>query len=201
MMNDLTRQELTQRATLLGFPIHAELENPDTLVARVPTPFFSNGGIYRVSTPPPEPPRVYILGVWGKDGIKVLNNDPDSYFAAAANSGLKLTTGADYVDYVITFIEATRDFTGGPQVLKKIEESWWLPKPSPEEARKREEVTTKYAKVVEAPKISSESDSTVVVYAIVDRKLLRLNAKVERVGKIQISETVLEPLMPTVMLR
>lgn len=203
IMTDLTRQELTERAARLGPPILTALEKPETVVERVPTPFFSTGGIYRVSTRPPDRPRLYVLGVWGKDGIKVLNNDPEAFFELAAKSGLKLTSGSDFVSYVTTFIESTRDFMGGPQILKTIEESWWLTSPTPEESRKREEVIAKYNKVVEAPKLSRESSTTVVVYLIRDRDraLLRLDAKVESGGRIQISENVLEPEMPTVMLR
>lgn len=201
IMTDLTRQELTRRAARLGHPVHTTLEKPETVVERVPTPFFSTGGVYRVSTRPPDRPRLYVLGVWGKDGIKVLNNDPDGFFELAANSGLKLTSGADYVAYVTTFLESTRDFTGGPQILKTIEESWWLPKPTAEESRRREEVIAKYTKVVEAPKLSRESSTTVVVYLIRDRALIRMDAKVESDGRIQIAEDVLVPEMPTVMLR
>ncbi|MGB7210444.1 MAG: hypothetical protein WBD27_17455 [Pyrinomonadaceae bacterium] len=201
IMTDLTRQELAQRAARLGPPVLTALEKPETVVERVPTTFFSSGAMYRVSTRPPDRPRLYILGVWGKDGIKVLNNSPEGFFELAANGGLKLASGADYVVYVTTFLESTRDFTGGPQILKSIEESWWLPSPTPEEKRQREDVIAKYAKVVEAPKLSRESSTTVVVYLIRDRALLRMNAKVESNGHVQISEDVLEPEMPTVMLR
>ena len=200
-MTDLTRQELTQRAVRLGSPVHTALEKPETVVERVPTTFFSSGGIYRVSTRPPDRPRLYVLGVWGKDGIKVLNNNREGFFELAANGGLGLDSGADNVAYVTAFLESTRDFTGGPQILKKIEESWWLPKPTPEESRKREEVIAKYTKVVEAPRLSRESSTTVVVYLIRDRALVRMQAKVEKDGRIQISENVLESEMPTVMLR
>ena len=200
-MADLTRQELVQRAAKLGSPIRAALEKPETVVEPMPTSFFSDGGIYRVSTQPPDRPRLYVLGVWGTDGIRVLNADPEGYFDLAAHSGLKLSTGNDYVSYVTTFLDATRDFTGGVQVLNNIEESWWLPSPTPEETRKREEVIATYAKVVEAPKASHDSNSTVIVYCIRDRVLLRLKANVESTGKIQISEDVLEAAMPTVMLR
>lgn len=200
-MADLTRQELARRAAKLGAPILIALEKPETVVERVPTGFFSDDGIYRVSTQPPDRPRLYVLGVWGTDGIRVLNGDPEGYFDLAAHCGLKLSTGNDYVTYVTTFLDATRDFTGGVQVLNKIEESWWLPSPTPEEARKREEVIAKYANVVEAPKASHDSNSTVFVYCIRDRVLLRMKATVESGGKIQISEDVLEAEMPTVMLR
>jgi len=201
IMADLTRQELTRRAASLGNPILTTLENPETVVERMPTSYFLDGGLYRVSTRPPERPRTYVLGVWGKNEISVLNNEPDAFFKLAANAGLKLTTGGDYVDYVTTFLDATRDYTGGIQVLTNIDESWWLPKPTPEEARRREEVTAKYTKVVEAPKPSHESNSTVIVYCIRDRNLLRMNAKVENDGNIKISEDLLEAEMPTVMLR
>jgi hypothetical protein len=200
-MTDLTRQELTERAARFGFPIHTALETPETVVERVPTTFFSSGSIYRVSTRPPDSPRLYVLGVWGKDSIKVLNNDPEGFFELAANGGLKLASNTGYVAYVTTFLESTRDFTSGPQILKTIEESRWLRKPTPEEARKREEVIAKYTKVVEAPKLSRESSTTVVVYVIRDRALLRLHAKVESDGRIQITEDVLVPEMPTVMIR
>jgi hypothetical protein len=203
LMTDLTRQELTDRAARLGHPVHTTLQKPETVVERVPTPFFKDGGIYRVSTRPPERPRTYMLGVWGKDGIKVLNNDPEAFFELASHGGLELTSSADHVAYVTAFIESTRDFMGGPQILKSIDEAWWLPSPSPEESRKREEVTAKYKKVVEGPRISRDSGTTVVVYMIrdVDRALLRVDAKVESGGRIEVSETVLEPEMPTVMLR
>lgn len=201
IMADISREELIRRATPLGSPILTTLEKPETVVERIPTPFFPGGGIYRISTRPPERPRTYILGVWGKDGIKVLNGSPEGFFELAANSDLKLTSGADYIAYVTTFFESTRDFKGGIQILKTIEESWWLPTPTPAEMAKREEVIAKYKTVVEAPKLSRESNTTVVVYVIRDRALVRIDAKVESDGRIQISEKVLEPEMPTVMLR
>ena len=200
-MADLTRKELAHRAAHLGHPILTTLGQPETVVERIPTAFFSSGSIYRVSTRPPERPRVYNLGVWGEDGINVLNTSPESYFELAANSGLKLTTGDDYVAYVLVFLESTRDFTGRPQILSKIEESWWLEKPTPEEIRKRDEVIAKYKTVVEGPRLSSESSTTVVVYLIRDRALVRMDAKVEGDGRIKITEKVLEAEMPTVMLR
>ena len=131
----------------------------------------------------------------------MLNNSPEGFFELAANGGLKLASGADHVAYMTTFLDATRDFTGGVQILKSIEESWWLPSPTPDEKRQREDAIAKYTKVVEAPKVSRESNTTVVVYLIRDRALLRMNAKVESNGHVQISEDVLEPKMPTVMLR
>jgi len=199
-MTAFTREEITRRAAKFGNPILTTLEKPETAVEAVPTPFFSNGGIYRVSTRPPDRPRVYNLGLWGTDGIELLNNEPDHYFDLAAKAGLTLRSESDYIGYVTTFIDVTRDFKGGPQVLNNIEESWWLPSPSPEEARKREEVIAKYTKTVEAPKSSRESSSTVVVFLIRNRALIRMTAKVDSDGRIQISEEVLEPQMPTVMI-
>jgi hypothetical protein len=200
-MTGLTRQELVRRAAPLGNPVLTTLEKPETVVEHITTAYFSNGGIYRVSTRPPDRPRVYNLGVWGADGIEVLNNEPGHYFDLAAKSGLTLRVESDYIAYVTTFIDVTRDFTGGVQVLNTIEESWWLPTPTPEEARRREEIIAKYAKVVEAPSLSRESSATVVVFLIRDRALIRMHAKVESDGRIEISENVLEAEMPTVMLR
>ena len=198
-MKDLTRQELTQRAARIGPPILTALEKPETVVERFPTPFFTNGGIYRVATRPPDRPFLYVLGVWGKDGIQVLNNDPEAFFELAAKSGLKLTSSNDYIGYVTAYLESIRDYKFGPQILKSIEESWWRRSPTPDEIRQREEVTAKYSKVVEAPRISRESDATVVVYLLRERTLIRMNAKVESDGRIQISEKVLEPQMPTIL--
>jgi hypothetical protein len=200
-MANVTREELVRRAVKFGDPILATLQKPETVVEQLPTPFLTDGGIYKVSTRPPDRPRVYNLGVWGTDGIELLNNEPDHFFEVAAEGGLSLRSGDDYVRYVTTYIDVTRDFTGGVQVLNSIEESWWLPSPSPEEARKREEVTAKYRSIVEAPKVSRESDRTVVVYLIRDRVLIRMHAKVDGDGRIQITEDTLEPKMPTVMLR
>lgn len=201
-MTDINRQELARRgATRLGPPILTALEAPETLVEPISTPFFSNDTIYRVSTRPPARPRQYMLGAWGKEEVIVLNNNPDGFFELAANSGLRISSGSDRVSYVTTFLESTRDYQGGVQILTKIEEAWWLPTPTPEEARQREELITKYAQVVQAPSISRESNDTVIVYLIRDRKLLRLHAKVEDSGRIEIVEDVLEPEVPTVMLR
>ena len=201
VMADLTREELIRRAVPLGFPVLTTLGKPETVVERIPTTFFSIGGIYRVSTRPPDRPRTYILGVWGTDGIGVLNNNPEGFFEVAANSGLKLSSGADYVAYVSTFLESTRDYAGGPQILSTIEEAWWLTKLTSDEARRREEIIAKYKTVVEAPRLSRDSDTTVVVYLIRDRALVRMDAKVEGDGRIKITEKVLESEMPTVMLR
>lgn len=200
-MTSLTREEIIRRAAKLGNPILTALEKPETAVEQVPTPFLSSGAIYRVSTRPPDRPRVYDLGFSGTEEIEVLNDQPEHYFALASKGGLTLRSEADYVAYVTTFIDVTRDFTGGPQVLHSIQESWWLPSPSPDEARKREDVIAKFANVVEAPKLSRESSTTVVVYLIRDRALIRMHAKVEGDGRIQVSEDKLEPEMPTVMLR
>ena len=200
-MTSLTREEIIRRAAKLGNPILTALEKPETAVEQVPTPFLSSGAIYRVSTRPPDRPRVYDLGFSGTEEIEVLNDQPEHYFALASKGGLTLRTESDYVTYVTTFVDVTRDFTGGVQVLNTIEDSWWLTSPSPEEARKRDEVIAKYATIVETPKVSRESGTTVVVYLIRDRSLIRMHAKVEGDGRIQVSEDKLEPEMPTVMLR
>ena len=201
-MTDITRQELLRRATAsLGPPILTALEAPETVVEPVSTPFFSSDAIFRVSTRPPARPRQYMLGAWGKENVIVLNNNQDGFFELAANSGLRITSGADRVAYVTTFLESTRDFLGGIQILSRIEEAWWLPSPTPDEVHHRDEVLKKYADVVQGPSLSRESSDTVIVYLIRDRVLLRLHAKVEASGRIEITEDVLEEQMPTVMLR
>lgn len=199
-MTGFTREEITRRSAKFGNPILTTLEKPETVVEQIPTEYFSNGGIFRVSTRPPDRPRVYNLGVWGADGIVLLNNEPEHFFELAANAGLTLRSASDFVAYVTTFIDVTRDFKGGVQILNNIEESWWLTSPSADEARKRYELIAKFAKVVEAPKDSSDSHSTVVVYAIRNRALIRMNAKVEADGRIKVNEEILEAEMPTVML-
>lgn len=200
-MTSLTREEITRRAAKFGDPILAALQKPETQVEQVPTPFFSNGGVYRVSTRPPERPRVYLLGAWGADGIELLNNEPEHFFELAAKAGFTPRSSGDYAAYVTTFFDVTRDFTGGVQILNSIEDSWWLPSPSPEEAKKREQIIAKFANVVQAPKLSDNSGTTVVLFVIRDRALLRLNAIVEGDRRIRSSEEVLEAAMPTVMLR
>ena len=197
-MNGFTREDLTRRAAKFGNPILEALKKPETTVEQLPTEYFTNGGIFKVSTQPPDRPRVYFLGVWGSDGIELLNNEPEHFFAVALHGGLSLRSGTDQVAYVTTFLDVTRDFTGGVQVLNSIEDSWWLPSPTPDEARKRDDLLAKYSKIVVAPHLS---DSTVVVYLIRDRVLIRMNAKVENDGRIKVTEDKLETEMPTVMLR
>jgi len=199
-MNGLTRQELINRATKYGDPILATLRKPETVVEQIPTDFFSDGAIYRVSTRPPDRPRVYNLGVWGQESIILLNNEPDNYFELAANAGLRLNSGSK-VEYVTTLLDVTRDFTGGIQILHNIGDSWWLPSPSPEESRLRDELIGKYTNIVKGPSLSNDTGSTVIVYLIRDRALVKANAKVENDGRIEIKDEVLEPLMPTVMLK
>lgn len=201
MMKDLTKQELTERAKPLGSPVLTTLEQPQTIVERTETPFLSDGGIYKVSTRPPERPRVYMLGVWGTDEIKVLNGSPENFHELIANGGFSLRSGADHVSYVLAYFEATRDFTGGVQILDSIQHSWWLPNPKDAETIKRNEVIAKYASIVESPRISREDAATVTLYIIRDRKLIRSQAKIESDGAIKFSDTVLEPEMPTVILR
>lgn len=201
MMNDLTRQELTDRAKTLGSPVFTTLEQPQTVVQRIETAFLSDGSIYKVSTRPPERPRVYMLGVWGTGGINVLNGSPENFKELIANGGFSLRSGADHVSFVLAYFEATRDFTGGVQILNSIQDSWWLPNPKNADTHKREEVVAKYANIVESPRISREDATTVTLYIIRDRKLIRSQAKIESDGAIRFSDTVLEQEMPTVILK
>jgi hypothetical protein len=197
----LTRQQLTQRATRLGPPVLTALEAAETVVEQIPTPFFAHGAIYRVSTRAPMRPRLYVLGVWGNDGLVLLNNNPAGYFELAANGGLNLASESHRVQYVTSFLESTSDFTSAIQILNRIEDAWWLPSPTPEESKRREEVIAKYTKVVEAPKLSPGSSTTVVVFLIRSRALVRLEAKLETSGRIQITESVLEAELPTVYIQ
>jgi hypothetical protein len=190
-MTSLTREEITRRAARFGNPILAALQRPETNVEQLPTTYFANGGIYRVSTRPPDRPRVYALGFWGTDGIVVLNNEPEHFFELASNSGLSFRSSGDYAAYV----------TASAPVWPCWLWRWWLPSPSTEEARKKDEVIAKYANIVEGPKMKVGSQSTVTVFVIRDRALLRVNAEVETNGRIRFSEEVMEPEMPTVMLR
>ncbi|MBX7053342.1 MAG: hypothetical protein K1X36_00170 [Pyrinomonadaceae bacterium] len=200
-MTSLTREEITRRAARFGNPILTALQRPETNVEQIPTTFFTSGGIYRVSTRPPDRPRVYALGFWGTDGLEVLNNEPEHFFELASKSGLNLRSSGEYVAYVSAFFDVTRDFTGGIQILNSIQESWWLPSPSPEETRKKGEIIDKYTNVVEGPKLKDGFPATVILFVIRDRALLRMNAEVESNGRIRLNEEILEPEMPTVMLQ
>lgn len=196
----MTRQELLQRAAHFGPPIKTALEAPETVVEQVPTPFFTKAGIYRVSTRPPARPFLFVLGLTTIDTI-LLNNNSAGFFKLASEGGLNLALPETRTAYVVTFLETTRDFTGGIQILRSIEESWWLKTMTQEEAKRKAEVIEKYKSVVHPPKLSEDSTSTVVLFVIRDRALLKLRAKIEPTGQIAITETVLEPEVPVVYLR
>lgn len=196
----MTRQELLHRAAHFGPPIKTALEAPETVVEQVSTPFFTKAGIHRVSTRPPARPFLFVLGLTASDTI-LLNNNPAGFFKLAAEGGLNLALPETRTAYVVTFLETTRDFTGGVQILRSIEESWWLKSMTSEEAKRKAEIIEKYKSVVHPPKLSEESTSTVVLYIIRDRALLKLRAKIEPTGQIAITETVLETDVPVVYLR
>lgn len=196
----MTRQQLAQRAAHFGPPIKTALEAEETVVEQVATPFFSKASIYRVATRPPSRPFLFVLGLTAGDTV-LLNNNPAGFFKLAAEGGLNLGPAETRTAYVITFLETTRDFTGGVQILRSIEESWWLPTMTPEETARKSEITGKYKTVVHPPKLSEESSSTVVLYIVRNRALVKLRAKIESTGQIAITETVLEPEIPVVYLR
>ncbi|MCZ2391029.1 MAG: hypothetical protein LC113_08130 [Acidobacteria bacterium] len=199
-VTDIDRSELLKRTVPLGNPVHTTLEKPETVVEQISTPYFATGAVYRVSTRPPERPRVYNLGVWGNDGVILLNEEPDNFYKLASMANLRFSSGSDYVAYVVTFLETTSGFKRHPQILNSIEKAWWVPKPDAAEAQKRDEMIAKYSSTVEPPKLSSDAESTVVLYAISNLKLVMIKAKVASDGKIKLDEKVLEENTPTVMM-
>jgi hypothetical protein len=164
-----------------------------TTIDRIETPFFADGGIYRVMYPSKYRPITFVFGVARKDYAVPLAKNPKGFAELAQTAGLDLSTDSLRLSYVEAFLESTRDFQSRFQILRSFDDIELINKASEEEKRRYEDLKNKYRSTIKPPEVSGKE---INLFVLKRQDLLRLVATVSDDGKIDIKEEILEKDLP-----
>jgi len=191
----MDKETLAKRVETISEELGGIVRSDATTVEKIETPFLRNGAIYRVAHLGKYRPMGFTVGIAEPDFTVLLPLNPKGFMELKEKAQIELSDSADErLKYVISFLEATRSFSQKFQILHKFDDIDLIPKPSDEEMEGYEKLKGKYVKLIEPPHFAD--DSKVVVFAIKQQSLVKIEGAVASNGDIKTSEDVLEPKLP-----
>jgi hypothetical protein len=200
-VTEAERNDLAKRAAHIGKEASDLVRDEKSRVTKLPTPFFRDGAIYRVTSNMRSRPVVFTIGLAGRDFVEMLAANPPNFFRLAANAGLSLGSPEFRVQYAEVFLETTRDFRQRFQILKSASEIELVPNATQEEKARHIALLEKYDSTIRPPHVSPIAPSEVVVYAIAGQDLHEMRLKISNDGAITQSHTALEKDLPIAVAR
>jgi hypothetical protein len=170
------------------------IDKPRTEVTQIPTPFLERGEIEHVSTRGPDPPLSYYIGC-AEDGFTgLLGNNAAGFFDFVRHAGIRLGDDNSRLQYVQTFLNVTTDFRTGFQILKSFDDIKLMNAAQPKESQRYQDLRQKYGAVIRPPVI--KDSSVAQIWALQNRQLLQIMARVSPDGRIEVAQKVLEQEVP-----
>jgi hypothetical protein len=188
------RNDLARRIQPLSAELATMLRLADTQIEQLPTPFFHKGWVCRVTHLSPAHPIVFTAGGADPDYAVLLAANPKGFFELASKAELNLASGEDRVQYVTTFLLATRDFSERFEIAQSASDIKLIPNASEEQKAKYKSLTEKYADVIHPPALNGATE--VEVFAILGQDLVEIHARIEDNGMIERSDQTLERDLP-----
>ncbi len=190
----MDKETLAKRVAAVSDGLDEIVRSENTTIDRVETPFFRNGNIFRVVHLGDFHPMGFTVGI-SDDFTIMLPSNPQGFMELKNKAGLKLTDSPnERVEYVVTFLNTTRSFSQKFQILDSFEDVDLIPQASDAEKADFQALEAKYAKVIKPPHFSG--DSNVIVFAVKQLSLVRIDNHIEENGDIKSTETVLEKALP-----
>lgn len=168
-------REAAAAAVESEYPRYAGLLRDDsTSIAKREAPMLRDGVIYRVEHAGPHHPVLFFLGVT-PGGTEVLTNDLEAFERFAKASGVSLETEKDVLDYVLAFLEVTRDTSTLVYRIDSVDQIRFRPTSTDEERRAQDEFVEENRNVIAAPAVSSMGDSSRVEFFVVSGPRVQRN--------------------------
>jgi len=190
----IDRATLANRVRPKNAMIANYIEKPRTEVVQVPTPFLQRGEIDYVSTRGPDPPVAYTIAL-AEDGFTdLLFNNIPAFYELVKHAGLRLSDDNSRLQYVQTFLNVTTDFRTGFKILKSFDDIQLMNAAQPKEQQRYQELRDKYGAAIRPPVI--KDSSVAQIWALQNRQLLQIMARVSPDGRIEVAQNVLEKEVP-----
>ena len=195
-VSETERTDLANRVSHTSAYTADLILRPQSTVERLPAPFLGHGAIYRVTFIAPSGPMAFTVGYGDSEAPILLQMNPDGFFAVVGKAHLSLGSPDSKIAYAVTFLEATRDFRRGFQMLHKASDIELIAKPTPEERARYAELQSKYNTFIRAPHVSDTSPSEVTVFALSGQNLIEITLNLSADGRWKRSDKVLEEDLP-----
>jgi hypothetical protein len=189
-------ENLAERVEPLSKDLAWLIRDRNSEVQALSTPFFRQGRIWRVLHRGEHHPLVFTVGCAGADLTVLLARQPEAFQQLVAKAGLDLSTADKRLQYVITFLETTRDFGRRFQILRAARDIELIPRATPPEKDRHQQLLAKYGPVITGPVLGGEGPWTATVFALRGQDLVQLSAKLSADGTLAVAESVLEKDVP-----
>jgi hypothetical protein len=172
------------------------IRDANTTVEQYPTPFFSNGAIYRVINRGPRHPIWFTVGCAGQDYTVMLPMNPKGFMELAAKAGLDLRGEPNRLAYVIALLETTQDTRKRFQILNAASDIEIINKATDEEKARYDALIEKYRNIVKQPKFADLDPTRATIFALVGQNLVEIGVTLSNSGKVERSDKMLEENLP-----
>lgn len=195
----IDKESLARRLEPVEKPLADVVRIPETVVEPFSTPFFDRGIIESVTTRAPQRPFGFTVGLANDGFTSVLTNNQAGYFQLAQHAGLRLMDDSLRLAYVLAFFNAIRDYSHRFQILNRFDDIKLINQPTDDEKKQYEALRAKYANLIRPPVI--KEGSLVQLFAVKDRNLAAIQARLSPSGQIDVAENVLEKEIPVSFVR
>lgn len=191
---------VAKRLAPLGALVADLVQRSNTEVRQLETPFLQRGEIYRVIHLAENHPVGFTAGWVDPDFAVMLPRNPQGFAELTARGGLRLDTPERRLTYVRTFLETTRDFRLPFQIARSFADLEVIPRATPEQRDRYEQLRKKYEPVIKAPALAGDGPWKGTVFVLKGQALVQLDVTLSPGGKLEIAEEVLEKelLIPSV---
>jgi hypothetical protein len=190
------KERLARRVESLGDDYARMIRAHGTEVEQLPTPFFADGAIYRVTYMTPSRPVAFTVGCAEPDLTLLLQGKPERYVRLATKARLHLDSDERRAAYLLTFLEATRSFAQRFQIVERADQIQPRPGLGKDDAEHFRRLQTKYESVIAPLRLSVEAPWRGTVFALRGQSLVRITLQLESDGRIRTEETILEADLP-----
>lgn len=188
----MDKDTLAKRVEPYGQGLAAMIREPQSTTQKRGTPFFKHGTIYIVTYPGKSDPRTLVIGCADPDFTNFLANQPAEFANLANHAGVDLSTPGLRLDYVVTFLETTRDFKTPFRLISRFEDLKPPNAPRPEHLAEYDRLKAKYDNVILPPKLSGEGPWKFTGFAQRGASLVEISATLHADGRVEAADKVLE---------
>jgi hypothetical protein len=179
-------------------PASADLVADETTrLDPVPAQWLRGWRVYDVQGLAPSHPQRFYVALSGGGSVLLLSGRPESFARMARDAGVVVDTADVALGVAELYLDSTRTFAAYSYRIKSVADIDWLPKPTAEEKRQREEITAEYAGRVGPPAAKPAAAGwTVTSWMVDDRSLVRHRLTVGADGAVQDQRQVVIREMP-----
>jgi hypothetical protein len=164
-------------------------------LTRVPTSFLRSWQIVRLEYFRLSNPVTFYMAV-GDSQARLLTENPAGFNQATAAAGTRLDDNKTAAELARIYLETTRTLIKRSYVIDRADSIRFLPEPSKEEKRRRNQIVKEYRNVIRPPQVTRSEIFTVTAYVVRDRELQRRTLNISRSGMVLESTQVLATDLP-----